>query len=201
MRRSYASYQASSGAISVFSDPERQSCSSFCHPWLKAEPSGFHAPGSGRREGIGQLPNRRTFMLAKWPSLLSERRAVRSDLKIFGKDSAGQPLTVQLHAQAAKTDLPKLIWMKRRIESLLQGGKTKEAIALAEKANLVCRGATFIAFDDTEEVAIAQDAVYQPSLDVPSGVACRMDSTPGVAFLPAAKASLLRGDRLSSRAK
>jgi Ca-activated chloride channel family protein len=61
----------------------------------------------------------------------------RSDLKVAGKDSAGRPLTVQLHAQAAKTDLPKLIWMKHRIESLLQVGKTKEAIALAEKANLV----------------------------------------------------------------
>jgi hypothetical protein len=94
----------------------------------------------------------------------------RSDLKVTGKDSAGRPLTVQLRAQDAKTDLPKLIWMKRRIESLLQSGKTKEAIALAEKANLVCDGAAFIAWDDTERVAIAQDEVYQPSLDIPSGL-------------------------------
>jgi hypothetical protein len=57
----------------------------------------------------------------------------RSELKVAGKDSAGRPLAAQLHAQATKTDLPKLIWMKRRIESLLQGGKAKEAIALAEK--------------------------------------------------------------------
>jgi Ca-activated chloride channel family protein len=99
----------------------------------------------------------------------------RSDLKVTGKDSAERPLTIQLHAQAAKTDLPKLIWMKRRIESFLQDGKTKEAIALAEKANLVCRGAAFIAWDDAEEVAIAQQEVYQPSFDVPSGVVCSMD--------------------------
>jgi Ca-activated chloride channel homolog len=127
----------------------------------------------------------------------------RSDLTVAGKDSAGRQLTVQLHAQAAKTDLPKLIWMRRRIDSLLQGGKTKEAIALAEKAKLVCRGAAFIAWDDTEQVAIAQDEVYQPSIKVPSGVACSMPSTqesslpsapafvPGrVAFMPAAKAYL-----------
>jgi Ca-activated chloride channel family protein len=101
----------------------------------------------------------------------------RSDLKIAGKDSAGRPLTVQLHAQAAKTDLPKLLWMKRRIENLLQDGKVKEAIALAEKANLVCHGAAFIAWDEAEEVAIAQDEVYQPSLKVPSGVACNMHFT------------------------
>ena len=122
----------------------------------------------------------------------------RSDLKVTGKDSAGRSLTIQLHAQAAKTDLPKLIWMKRRIESLLQGGKIKEAIALAEKANLVCPGAAFIAWDDAEEVAIAQDEVYQPSLDVPSSVSCSMDFATsaacmprsGAAFMPAAKASL-----------
>ena len=133
----------------------------------------------------------------------------RSDIKVTGKDTAGRPLTVQLHAQPVKTDLPKLIWMKRRIESLLQGGKTKEAIALAEKANLVCRGAAFIAWDDAEEVAIAQDEVYQPSLKVPSGVACSMPSRVGaafmparrVAFLPAAKEPLPRGDRLSSEVK
>ena len=63
-----------------------------------------------------------------------------------------------------ETDLPKLIWMKHRIDSLLQGGKDSEAIALARKANLVCRGAAFVAWDDAEKVAIAQDEVYQPSL-------------------------------------
>src|SRR5260221_5665035 len=103
----------------------------------------------------------------------------RSDLKVAGKDSAGRPLTVQLHAQAAKTDLPKLIWMKRRIENLLQGGKTKEAVALAEKANLACRGTAFIAWDDAEEVAIAQDEIYQPSFKVPSGL---LHESPHVSF-------------------
>jgi von Willebrand factor type A domain len=109
----------------------------------------------------------------------------RSDLKLAGQDIAGRPLTVQLQAQAAKTDLPKLIWTKHRIESLLQVGKTKEAIVLAEKANLVCRGAAFIAWDDAEEVAIAQDEVYQPSLDVPIGLSCSMHTKQAVAFMPA----------------
>jgi von Willebrand factor type A domain len=116
----------------------------------------------------------------------------RSDLKVTGKDSVGRPLTVPLHAQAAKTDLPKLIWMKRRIESLLQGGKTKDAIALAEKANLVCRGAAFIAWDDAQEVAIAQDEVYQPSLNVPSGVACSMMPS---AYMPASKPAYMPASR------
>ena len=34
-----------------------------------------------------------------------------------------------------ETDLPKLIWMKRRIDNLLQVGKDVEAMALAESAS------------------------------------------------------------------
>jgi Ca-activated chloride channel homolog len=120
-----------------------------------------------------------------------------SDLKIAGKDSAGRPWTVELHAQAARTNLPKLIWMKRRIERLLQSGKSKEAIGLAEKANLVCRGAAFIAWDDAEEVAIAQDEVYQPSLDVPSGLPSRKLCMPA-AFMPAPRTAYMPGKRSSS---
>jgi hypothetical protein len=62
-----------------------------------------------------------------------------------------------------ETDLPKLIWMKRRLDNLLQSGNDREAVALAEKANLICRGAAFVAWDDAEKVAIGQDEVYQPS--------------------------------------
>src|SRR5260221_4930681 len=123
-----------------------------------------------------------------------------SDLKIAGKDSAGRPWTVELHVRAARTNLPKLIWMKRRIERLLQSGKSKEAVALAEKVNLVCRGAAFIAWDDAEEVAIAQDEVYQPSLDVPSSVACSVGSKPA-SFMPAARAAYMPGNRSSSPAR
>ena len=87
-----------------------------------------------------------------------------SKINVAGRDAAGQPLTLALETQAVETDLPRLIWMKHRIDSLLQGGKDNEAIALAKKANLVCRGAAFVAWDDAEKVAIAQEEVYQPSL-------------------------------------
>jgi methyl-accepting chemotaxis protein len=89
---------------------------------------------------------------------------------VTGRRADGRPLTVSLEAQAAETNLPKLIWMKHRIESLLQAGKDREAIALAEKANLVCPGAAFIAWDDAERVAIAEDEIYQPSLQAQAGV-------------------------------
>ena len=89
----------------------------------------------------------------------------RTDINVAGKDALGRPSIVALETQAVETDLPRLIWMKRRLDSLLQAGKDREAIALAENANLVCPGAAFVAWDDAEKVAIAQDEVYQPSFD------------------------------------
>ncbi|MGA7903804.1 MAG: VIT domain-containing protein, partial [Terrimicrobiaceae bacterium] len=94
----------------------------------------------------------------------SIRAASRSSkIDVAGKDAAGRPVTLALETQAVETDLPRLIWMKHRIDSLLQDGKDREAVALAEKANLVCRGAAFIAWDDAEKVPIAQNEVYQAS--------------------------------------
>ena len=60
--------------------------------------------------------------------------------------------------------------MKHRIDGLLQGGRDCEAVALARKANLVCRGAAFVAWDDAEKVPVAQEEVYQPRLSHDSKV-------------------------------
>ena len=54
--------------------------------------------------------------------------------------------------------------MKHRIDSLLQDRKNEQAIEHAKEANPVCRGAAFVAWDEAEKVAAAQDEVHQPSL-------------------------------------
>jgi hypothetical protein len=69
-----------------------------------------------------------------------------SKINVAGRNAAGQPLTLAPETQAVENDLPKLIWMKHCIDSLLQGGRDSEAVALAKKANLVCRGAAFVAW-------------------------------------------------------
>ncbi len=122
------------------------------------------------------------------------KRGRGSDVNVTGRDADGRPLSVSLEVQAAETNLPKLIWMKHRIESLLQAGKDREAIALAEKANLVCRGAAFIAWDDAEQVAIAEDEIYQPSLSTESMIICskRVFSAPSSFLAENGKAALAR---------
>jgi hypothetical protein len=59
-----------------------------------------------------------------------------------------------------------LLWARRRIDSLLAQNQTDAAIALAKQVNLVCEGAAFVAWDDTEKVPISSpDAeVYQPAM-------------------------------------
>jgi von Willebrand factor type A domain len=110
--------------------------------------------------------NCRTSMPVRWSSLPSERRTMHRTSILQAK----MPLAVSLETQAVETDLPKLTWMKRRIGHLLQDGKDVQARALAKEANLVCRGTVFVAWDDAEKVAIAQNEVYQPSFNVSSGL-------------------------------
>ena len=111
------------------------------------------------------LPKFRASLHAGQVIFASMRAASNlSKINVAGRDAAGQPLTLAPETHPVETDLPKLIWMKHRIDSLLEGGRNSDAVALAKKANLVCRGAAFVAWDDAEKVPIAQEEGYQPSL-------------------------------------
>jgi hypothetical protein len=66
-------------------------------------------------------------MRAKWPLLPSGNKVEDQTSTLPAGALTGRPLTVSLQVQAAETHLPKLIWMKHRIESLLQAGKDREA--------------------------------------------------------------------------
>jgi Ca-activated chloride channel family protein len=61
-----------------------------------------------------------------------------------------------------------LLWAKRRIEFHLAKGETQHAIALAKANNIVCEGAAFIAWDETEKVPVSGREVYQPAM-APAG--------------------------------
>ena len=57
-----------------------------------------------------------------------------------------------------------LLWARRRIDFYLAQGDSQGAISLAKASNLVCEGAAFIAWDETEKVPVSTEEVYQPSL-------------------------------------
>ena len=63
-----------------------------------------------------------------------------SEITVIGKDGHGRPLAIRLQNQPAQTDLPKLVWMKHRIDNLLQGGRRDQAIELAHAGKPVLPG-------------------------------------------------------------
>ena len=85
-------------------------------------------------------------------------------LNVYGKNSAGELETVTYEPETASSNLPKLLYTKHLIDTLFKADRDAQAIGLAREANIVCRGTTFIAWDETEKVAVAQQEVYQSSL-------------------------------------
>ena len=58
----------------------------------------------------------------------------------------------------------RLLWARQRIDSLLAGGSSAEAISLAKEHNLICEGAAFIAWDELEKVPVSTREIYQPAM-------------------------------------
>ena len=58
----------------------------------------------------------------------------------------------------------RLLWARSRIRHHLDQKQTVQALTLAKQTNLLCEGAAFIAWDESEKVAIAEREVYQPSM-------------------------------------
>ena len=87
-------------------------------------------------------------------------------IEIAGRLGSGArhvfPLTVQPCANPA---LP-LLWARERLFTLLADGQQTAALALAKEHNILCEGAAFIAWDESERVQVAQREIYQPSLEL-----------------------------------
>ena len=64
----------------------------------------------------------------------------------------------------SKAEAVPLLWARRRIDFLLAKGDAGGAISLAKASNLVCEGAAFIAWDETEKVPVSTQEVYQPAM-------------------------------------
>jgi Ca-activated chloride channel homolog len=109
----------------------------------------------------------------------------------------GRPWSVQWQLEdAAVSPLPRLAWVKRRLQHLLTQRHTEQAVALAVQHNVVCRGAAFVAWDEAEKTPIARRAVVQPSLGIDRleflATPQRMMSMPMIGISPAKTASVSR---------
>jgi Ca-activated chloride channel family protein len=96
---------------------------------------------------------------------VSLRGEVTAPVEITGSLPDGRDYHLTVEPALAGSEAVKLLWARERIATLLDTGRQPEAIALARQYNLVCRGAAFIAWDEAEQVAVAEETVVQPSLE------------------------------------
>lgn len=88
-------------------------------------------------------------------------------VKVTAQQPDGRPWSMEWDLETApESEAARLGWVKRRIKHLEQAGCRDEAVALAIHHNLVCRGASFVAWDETAKTAVAKIEVVQPALCV-----------------------------------
>jgi hypothetical protein len=85
-------------------------------------------------------------------------------VSIWGRLADGREQDYSLRLVEKSEPAIRLLWAKRRMEYLSAQGKKVEAIALAKEHNLLCEGVAFVAWDEVEQVTIATQELYQPSM-------------------------------------
>ncbi len=94
------------------------------------------------------------------------RGTAGESVEVTGLTPGGTTRTVIIPLGAAGSEAVKLLWARERITALLAAGLTHEAITLAKAHNILCEGAAFIAWDEQEQVAIAEEDIAQPVMSL-----------------------------------
>lgn len=85
-----------------------------------------------------------------------------TEVVIKGKLPDGSKQTLRFTLVERTEPAIRLLWAKGRISRHLTQGQRDEALTLAKQHNLLCEGAAFIAWDEAEQVVIAEEELYQP---------------------------------------
>ena len=96
---------------------------------------------------------------------VSLRSDVVAPLEVTGMLPGGGDYHIPIERMVAGSEAVKMLWARERITTLLDADRQAEAIDLAREYNLVCEGAAFIAWDEAEQVAIAEETLVQPSME------------------------------------
>ena len=87
-------------------------------------------------------------------------------IEIAGRLGSGERHVFPLAVQSCANPALPLLWACERLSTLLADGQKSAALALAKQHNILCEGAAFIAWDESERVQVAQREIYQPSLEL-----------------------------------
>ena len=87
----------------------------------------------------------------------------------FAARSAGaQPALLTCPVRPVTDAAIARLWARQKLAHLLDEGRAAEAIALSVRANLICSHTAFVAWDETERIAVpsANREVYQPAMEI-----------------------------------
>jgi Ca-activated chloride channel family protein len=98
---------------------------------------------------------------------LSARSTAGKPLELSARTAGAQPVKIQFERHDAPGEAPYLHWCRSRMGRLIGEGKAKEAIKLSVQSNLICRLTAFVAWDESEKVAVATHDLVQPVMAVP----------------------------------
>jgi Ca-activated chloride channel family protein len=94
---------------------------------------------------------------------LSARTATKNALEVTARNGDEQPASIPITSHTTCGDAPYLHWSKHRIQRYVSERRPAEAVALSVESNLICPLTAFIAWDESEKVAVASQALAQPS--------------------------------------
>ena len=116
---------------------------------------------SGRWESADAvIPN----LYAGQVHYLSARSSNPWPVELHAGSATSKPVKIQFERQTAAFEAPYLHWCRSRIQRLIAEGHHKAAVDLSIESNLICPLTAFIAWDESEKVAIASHELVQPSM-------------------------------------
>jgi hypothetical protein len=95
---------------------------------------------------------------------LSAKSSAGLPLELAARTSAGESVSFTFQTESGSGEAPRLLWSKTRIQRLLSEKQDAEAVQLSVASNLICRLTAFIAWDESEKVAISRHELVQPAM-------------------------------------
>ena len=95
---------------------------------------------------------------------LSARATGARSLELSARTPSGETVSFKFQTQTLSSEAPFLHWSKTRIQRLLAENNNAEAVKLSVASNLLCRLTSFIAWDESEKVTVANRELIQPAM-------------------------------------
>ncbi len=70
----------------------------------------------------------------------------------------------EIAGEQSGSEAVKLVWAREKMARLIATNRRKRAVQLAKQFNLACEGASFVAWDEAEQVCLATQNLYQPAM-------------------------------------